>query len=188
VRIGVFGGSFDPVHRGHLAVAQQALRQLTLDQVRFVPARHQPLKAEGPRAAPQDRVAMLRAAIGDQSRLAVDLREIERPGLSYTVDTLRELKRERPEDQLFLLVGADAARDLPRWREAQEISRLATVVVVPRPGVPAPDRGAAIIMEPVDVSATGVRDAVAAGQAFEHLVPKGVADYIAAHRLYRLGA
>ena len=190
MRIGVFGGSFDPVHRGHLAVAQQAVRQLALDQVLFVPARVQPLKALGPRAGPEHRVAMLRAAIAGDPALVVDPRELARAAPSYTVDTLRELKLERPRDQLFLIVGADAARDLPRWHEASEVERLATLAVVPRPGAPVPPLPASAVMlalDPVQVSATTVREAAAKGETIDHLVPKPVADYIAAHRLYRTG-
>jgi nicotinate-nucleotide adenylyltransferase len=191
VRIGVFGGSFDPVHRGHLAVAQQAVRELRLDQVRFVPALLQPLKTAGPRASPDDRAAMLRAALDGQPNLALDLREIRRPGPSFTVDTLRELRLERPHDELFLMVGADAAQDLHRWREADELARLATLVVVPRPGIPPlflPAPAVTLGLEPIDLSATAVRDAAANGRDIDHLVPKAVADYIAAHRLYRVGA
>lgn len=191
MRIGVFGGSFDPVHQGHLAVALEAARQLKLDQVRFVPARLQPLKLGGPRASPDDRAAMLRLALHGHPALVLDLREVRRPGPSYTVDTLRELKVERPQDQLFLLVGADAARDLPRWREADEIGRLATLVVVPRSGgapPPLPAPAVTLTLDPIDVSATAVREAAANEQPVDHLVPKPVADYIADQRLYRVGA
>ena len=172
-------------------MAQQAVQQLRLDQVRFVPARVQPLKAAGPRASSDDRVAMLRAALDGQPNLTLDLREIGRPGPSFTVDTLRELALEQPRDQLFLVVGADAAQDLPRWREADEIARLATLVVVPRPGIALPSLPAPAVtlrLEPIDLSATAVREAAADERNIDHLVPKAVAAYIAAHRLYRMGA
>lgn len=191
MRIGVFGGSFDPVHRAHLAVAEQAARELALDEIRFLPARLQPLKTDGPQAGADHRAAMLQAAIAGKPGWTVDLREIHRPGPSYTVDTLRELKVERPRDQLFLLVGADSARDLPRWREADAVQRLATVVVVPRPGVsvaPLPPPALTLNLDPIDLSATAVRSALVKGQKIDHLVPAAVADYIAAHRLYRPGA
>lgn len=189
MRIGVFGGSFDPVHRGHLVIAARAAERLSLDQVRFVPVRAQPLKA-GHRAAPEDRVAMLRAALAGDPRFVVDEREIGRPGPSYTVDTLRALKAELPADQLFFLVGADAASDLPRWREAAELQRLATLVLIPRPGSDAaatPD-WVTLDLEPMDVSATRVRQAVARGESIDRMVPEPVARYIATHRLYRTGA
>ena len=190
MRTGVFGGSFDPVHRGHLWVARQAAKALQLDQVLFIPARLQPLKSGGPHAASEHRVAMLRAAVADEDGFVVDERELSRPGPSFTVDTLRALKLERPQDPLFLLVGADAARELPRWHEVAEVQRLATIAVVPRPGgdIPLlPPSAVPLAIEPLDVSATSVRSAVAGGQAIDHLVPKAVADYIASHRLYRPG-
>lgn len=191
MRIGVFGGSFDPVHRGHLDIAGRAAERLNLDQVHFVPARAQPLKTAGPRAAPEHRVAMLRAALGADPRFGLDQRELRRPGPSYTVDTLRELRAEYPGDQLFLLMGADAARELPRWRGAAELARLATLVFVPRAGSPppAPRPGSVTLdLEPVDVSASAVRAAVARGESIDRLVPAPVARYIAAHGLYRTGA
>ena len=185
----MFGGSFDPVHCGHLAAARSAADHLRLDQVRFVPARLQPLKASGPRAGSQDRLAMLRAALDGAQDFVVDPREIGRPGPSYTVDTLREITRERPADELFLLIGADAVQDLPRWHDAPEIPKLATVVVLPRSGsgLPPGDGVIALEMTPVDVSATAIREALARRQSIKHLVPEVVADYIAAHGLYRTG-
>jgi nicotinate-nucleotide adenylyltransferase len=190
VRIGIFGGSFDPVHRGHLAVAHRAIARLGLDQLRFVPARVQPLKSFGPLAAATDRVAMLRVAMGGAPGFMVDTREIDRSAPSYTVDTLRELRREHPDDELFLLIGADAARDLPRWREGNELTRLATLVVVPRSGDsggPLPPGAMELDMAPVEVSATDIRGRVAQGQKVNHLVPDAVAEYIAARGLYRTG-
>jgi nicotinate-nucleotide adenylyltransferase len=132
VRIGIFGGSFDPVHRGHLALARRALERVPLDEIRLVPARLQPLKTAGPRASAGDRVGMIHAAIHGWPGWVLDSREIDRPGPSYTVDTVRALMRERPGDELFLLLGADAARDFPQWREAETLRVLATLVVAPR--------------------------------------------------------
>lgn len=190
MRVGVFGGSFDPVHLGHLRVAEGAARQLALDEVRFIPARAQPLKPRGPRASADDRAAMLQAAIAGRPGFTLDARELERPAPSYTVDTLRALRLERPQDTLFLLIGADAVRDLPRWREGSELQRLATVVAVPRPGeaVPALPPGAVMLdLPPVNISATAIRRAVAAGRPVTDQVPAAVAEYIAARRLYRMG-
>ncbi len=190
MRIGVFGGSFDPVHRGHVALAEEAVRALRLDEVRFVPARLQPLKAGGPRAGPDERLAMLAAATAGAARFVVDPRELRRPGPSFTVDTLRELRAERPGDELFLLLGADAAAELPRWREAGEVARLARIVVASRPGVPPalPPGAVSLAMAPTDISASDVRETAARGGALDHLVPEGVAAYIAGHRLYRTDA
>jgi nicotinate-nucleotide adenylyltransferase len=188
VRIGVVGGSFDPVHRGHLSVARQLKERLHLDEIRFVPARSQPLKTAGHHAGPEHRLAMLQAAIAHAPGFQVDRREIDRTGPSYTIDTLRELKLEHPSDELFLLIGADAARDLPRWRDGSELGRLATLVVVPRTGAPLPvlPPGAMQVdLDPVELSATDVRRAAAGGASLGNMVPAGVAAYIAAHRLYQ---
>ncbi|GBD32885.1 MAG: putative nicotinate-nucleotide adenylyltransferase [Gemmatimonadales bacterium] len=189
-RIGIFGGSFDPIHLGHLVAAEQAREQLELQEVRFVPAARQPFKVEGHEADARHRAEMVRLAIADNPYFVLDLREIDRGGVSYTVDTLRELKAERPADELFLILGADAARDLGKWREAGELPRLATVAVVTRPGA-APPAGAGIslvISAPgIDVSATEIREAVRAGRSIRYLVPRAVEEYIAAHGLYRTG-
>ncbi|MGH2671280.1 MAG: nicotinate-nucleotide adenylyltransferase, partial [bacterium] len=190
VKIGVFGGSFDPVHHGHLAAAEQAMRRLRLDQVRFVPARQQPLKPGGHAAAAEHRIAMLERAIRGHPGFGLDRSEIDRPGPSYTVDTLRALRVSHPNDQLFLIVGADAARDLGQWCEADRLPELAQVVVVTRPGASPPRHPliAQVIEIPaVDVSATAVREAVRRGESIPHLVPRGVEEYIAAHGLYRSG-
>ena len=166
------------------------MNELGLDRVRFVPARQQPLKVEGPAAAVEHRLAMLERAIRGHSGFVLDRSEIDRPGPSYTIDTLRALRASHPNDQLFLIVGADAARDLAQWREADRLPELATVVVVTRPGASPPHHPAiARVLElpAVDVSATGIRNAVRRGDPITHLVPPGVAEYIAAHGLYRNG-
>jgi len=187
VRIGVFGGSFDPIHLGHLIVAQHAADALELDQVRVLLAGEQPLKRGRHGASAAQRAAMLEAALVPHPRLTADFRETRRGGPSYTIDSLRELTAELPGDQLFLLLGADAAQDLPRWREAAEVARLATVVVLSRPGVPPPANPyvqRVLRVPAVRVSATDVRDAVRQGRPLGALVPPAVADYIAAHKLY----
>ena len=191
MRVGVFGGSFDPVHTGHLKLARAAAQQLRLDQVRFVPASLQPLKRQGPQAGPEDRVAMLRLAISGEPGFVLDGRELSRPGPSFTVDTLREITTEHPDDRLFLILGADAVREFPRWRAADEVAKLAGVVVIPRPGSETRDlpAGATVLdIAPMDVSASGVRAAVRRGVSIDTMVPAGVAQYIHDHGLYRTGA
>lgn len=189
-KIGVLGGSFDPIHLGHLVAAEQVRWRLALDEVRFVPAAQQPFKLEGHEADVEHRCEMVRLAIADNPYFVLDLREVKRGGVSYTVDTLRELKAESPSAELFLIVGADAARDLGKWRQAEELPRLATVVVVKRPGVE-PPRGAgvaAVVEAPgIDISATEIREAVRLGRSIRYLVPRPVEEYILAHRLYRMG-
>ena len=190
MRIGIFGGSFDPVHLGHLQLARGAAERLDLDQVRFIPTRLQPLKADGPRASAEDRVAMLRLALDGAPEFVIDRREVERPGPSYTIDSLQELTIERPSDQLFLLIGADAAQDLARWRDATGLAKLATIVVVPRPGAVAPALPPGVMsldLATLDVSATVVRETVNRGGRIDQWVPAAVAGYVAAHGLYRTG-
>lgn len=187
MNVGVFGGSFDPVHFGHLVVAEQAAGRLDLAQVRFVPARCHPFKS-GHHASPEDRMAMVAAAIQDNPRFVLDTRELRRPAPSYTADTLRELGTESPEDALFLLLGADAAAELPQWHDAEAVAKLATVVVVTRPGVaPPPHRLIRAVVEVpgIDISATAIRDAVRRGESIRYLVPPAVAAYITSHGLYR---
>ena len=187
MKVGVFGGSFDPVHIGHLVVAEHAAELLGLDRVRFVPAGQQPLKT-GHHAAAEDRLAMVEAAIRDNPRFLVDPREARRPGPSYTVDTLRALAAEAPGDALFFLVGADAARDIPAWRDTPGIATLATIVVMTRPGAPPPAHPviARVLAVPgVDLSATQIREAVRCGRSIRYLVPPAVEHYIVQHGLYR---
>jgi nicotinate-nucleotide adenylyltransferase len=184
---GIFGGSFDPIHLGHLIVARSAAEQLRLEVVRFVPARIQPFKTDRQMATPEDRLAMLQLALADQPGFEVDDREIRRKGTSYTIDTLRELRAEAPEDQLCLLVGADAARELPDWREARLIPELSRIVVLTRPGVKYAlgELEAELIEVPeIDISATEIRRRVRDGEPIDELVPPAVAEYIESHGLY----
>ncbi len=188
MRIGIFGGSFDPIHRGHIIVAAAAANALGLDRVWFVPARSQPFKGEGHVAAPHHRVEMVRRAIAADPRFLVDDREVGRSGPSYTIDTLQAIRTDRPKDELFLLVGADAARDFPAWRDAKKIARLAHVVVLTRPGVePLHDHliERILLVPAVEISASEVRQRVSRNESIRHLVPPAVADYIGQHGLYR---
>lgn len=182
----MFGGSFDPVHLGHLIVAGEAHRSLGLDEVCFVPTGRHPFKGAA-RASAVDRLAMLRLAVARDARFTVDDREIGRPGASYTVDTLRALRAARPADALCLLVGADAARELPEWREAEALPTLAEVVVLTRPGAAAPRHPliARVVEVPaIDISASLVRARCRGGESVRYLVPDAVAEYVAERRLY----
>ncbi len=189
MRIGIFGGSFDPVHLGHLIVAEAAADRLRLDRIHFVPAGKQPFKVAGHVAAVDDRVAMLKLAIAGNARFVIDQRETRRTGPSYTVDTLRGLRVDLPSDELFLLVGADAAQEISTWREAATLATLATLAVLTRPGFSSAPKGeaVAVAVPAIDISATMVREYVRKGNSIRYLVPAGVADYIAAHRLYGAG-
>ncbi len=197
MRLGIFGGSFDPVHNGHLALARACQRQAALDEVWFTPTALQPLKQHGPRASDAQRLDMLRLAITTEPSWRICNKEVERGGLSYTIDTLRQLDAEMPDALLFFLMGADAVREVPRWRESQEIFRLSTPLVVHRAGQPEPDMAALravcalnklpklIQLPAIDVSSSEIRNRLAAGASIESLVPPPVANYITAQGIYR---
>lgn len=208
MRIGIYGGSFDPVHRGHLTLARACQEQASLDEVWFTPTAVQPLKRHGPHATDGQRVAMLELAIdSDRSEPGrprprsiawrVCTLEIERGGFSYTIDTLRQLHTELPEAELFFMIGADASRDIPRWKDPVGIFQLATPLIVRRAGEPEPDLDAIaqlcsathqpkiVEMQPVDVSSSDIRRRIAAGESIENMVPGAVAQYIAEHTIYR---
>ena len=185
--IGLLGGSFDPVHHGHLIVAQVAREALGLDRLRFVPAREQPFKQGRHRSSADHRAAMLELAIRGASGFELERLELDRPGPSYTVNTLRELRAREPEEEFVLLLGADAAADLSDWRETDRIPELARLVVFARPGsaIPASRAIAEVIEVPaIDISATEVRRRVSRGQPIRYWVPDSVEGYISRHRLY----
>ena len=180
MRIGIFGGSFDPIHHGHLLAAASLAETLGLDEVRLVIAGLQPLKGDGHAAPAEFRAAMVELAVRGAGRLSASRAELGRDGPSYTVDTLREFRAERPDAELVLLLGADAAQELPRWREADAVRGLARVEVFARGG-----EGGAHGVPRVDISSTEIRARVRLGRSIRYWVPDAVADYIAAHRLYQ---
>jgi nicotinate-nucleotide adenylyltransferase len=185
--VGLFGGSFDPVHHGHLVVAQVAAEILGLDSLRFVPAREQPFKRGRHGASPEHRAAMLDLAVAGSPGLEVERAELERAGPSYTVETLRALRAREPGLELTLLLGADAAAELGAWREAAEIPRLATLVVFARHGVSVPASpfiARTIEVPAIEISATEVRRRARQGRSLRYWVPDPVAEYVTRHRLY----
>lgn len=189
--VGLLGGSFDPIHHGHLLVAQAVLEGLGLESLRFVPAREQPFKRGRHGATAEQRATMVALAIADEPRFALERAELDRPGPSYTVDTLRGLKAREPDLDLVLLVGADAAGELSAWHEALEIPRLARVAAFARAGTPAPTGPwiwRTLAVPAIDISATEVRERVRAGKTIRWWVPEAVARYVAAERLYLDGA
>lgn len=188
MRVGVLGGSFDPVHHGHLIAARALREALGLDEVRLVPAGRQPFKREGHGAPAADRAAMTELAVANEPGLAADRIEADREGPSYTVDTLDALHQRWPGAELTLLVGADAAAEFPAWRDAGRIERLARIVVFTRAGAgPAPAGRPAIAVPAVEISSTEIRARVRAGRSIRYLVPDAVEAYVAGHRLYRDG-
>ena len=187
--IGIFGGTFDPVHNGHVMVARVALEELGLNRLLIVPAAQSPFKPEAALAPAAARVELLRLALADLQRCELDLQEVEREGVSYSIDTVRAVAERFPEAQLFYLIGADHAATLPQWREAPALAELATFVVVPRPGeavpvVPEPFRGQVLAGQPTDISARTLRAKLAAGEPIEDWVPPAVAEALKTMHLY----
>lgn len=187
-RLGILGGTFDPPHVGHLLAAGSAIERLGLDRVVLIPARRQPLKVSQEITSGPDRLAMCRRLAECDPRLSVDPIELDREGLSFTVDTLREYRRARPDAELFLLLGEDAAATFPQWREPEAIAALATIVVLTRVGGEAPAAAGPamtrLATRRVEVSASEVRARVRAGLPIRGLVPDGVSAYIVEQRLY----
>lgn len=183
----LFGGSFDPVHLGHLVVAQTAAESLGA-RIRLMPAREQPFKQTAHVASAAQRVEMVALAVAGNPLLAVESIELELAAPSYTVRTLRALSAREPGNRFTLLLGADAARDLPGWFEVEALPALADVVVFGRPGTAIPDLPfvtRSIEVPAVDISATAVRRRVAEGRSIRYFVPDAVREYITAHGLYR---
>ncbi|MCU0625346.1 MAG: nicotinate-nucleotide adenylyltransferase [Gemmatimonadaceae bacterium] len=190
MKVGLFGGSFDPPHLGHWLVAVDALERLGLDRVDFVPTARQPLKAQGHVASDRDRLAMVGAMVAGDARFGVNASEVERGGLSFTVDTVSAHRAAHPDDDLHLLVGADAVASLDRWREPARLLAQVRLVVLERDGRPAPATGwppgaIALASRRVDISSTEVRARVRDGLSLRGFVADAVAAHIAHHALYR---
>src|ERR1035438_4780138 len=188
-RIGLFGGSFDPVHLGHLFMAQAAREELDLARLFFIPAAQSPFKPESAPTPAPERLRLLRLALAGKTWCEIDEQEIQRGGVSYTIDTLRDYTDRFPQAQLFYLIGADHLAQLPKWRAAEELARLVEFVVIPRPGqteqpFPAPFRGRSLAGFPLGVSSSQIRGRVTAGLPIDHLVPARVAEAIRNNRLY----
>lgn len=187
MKFGLFGGTFDPPHLGHFLAAVDATETLGLDRLAWIPAATQPLKAEVDSAGAVHRLAMTRLVAAADPRFAVETLEMDRGGLSFSVDTLRAFRELHPGAALFLLLGADAAALLPKWREPESIRALAEIVVLTRGGdnPRLPDGVRTIATRRMDISATEIRARVRGGRSIRGFVPDAVADYIAAHGLYR---
>lgn len=188
-RIALFGGSFDPVHHGHLLVALAAMEELSLDRIFFIPAAQSPFKPESKPAAPELRARMLRLALAGQTRYEVDDQEIRRGGTSYTIDTIRDYRRRFPTAEIFYLIGADHIPQLHKWRAADELAAAVEFVAIPRPGEGAPVAPPGFRVRtlrgfPLGLSSSQIRDRVRAGKNINHLVPLAVAETIRNSRLY----
>ena len=201
MRLGLYGGSFDPVHLGHLILAEQCREQCALDEVWFLPAASPPHKAHRELTPGKARVEMLEFATAGHPEFVVNRMELQRGGTTYTVDTLQQLHDEDASRELFFLIGADSLSDLATWREPERIAELATVVAVNRGDRPLPQldtlqaqlgekiasRVALVSMPGIDLSATDIRRRVRDGKSIRYLVPRAVEIYIAEHGLYQNG-
>jgi len=198
MNIGVLGGTFDPVHNGHLIVAEEAKTRLNLAEIIFVPAGQPWLKADRPISSAEHRLQMLRLALADKPYFKLSTLEIERTGPSYTVDTIAELRDKLgSEDELFFILGWDSLAELPQWREPSRLIKMCYLVAVPRLGCPRPklktlevsipglSQRVMLIDKPkIDISASAIRERVARGLSVRHLVPEPVNRYIKEHKLY----
>jgi nicotinate-nucleotide adenylyltransferase len=200
MRIGVFGGTFDPVHWGHLILAEQCREQARLDEIWFLPAAHHPFKPDEHVAPFEQRAAMLRLAIHDQDRFAVNEIERDLPAPTFTVHTLEALAKRHPGNEWFFLVGGDALDELPTWRDPARIAAQATLVAMARPGHPIPSvadlrrRLSLDIAAPlqllvvdvplIDLSSRDIRRRVAAGRSIRFMLPQFVEQFVANQRLY----
>ena len=189
MRLGVYGGTFDPIHNAHLDIARAALAVGQLDRVLFVVAARPPHKGDGPTACAEDRLAMVEAALENEPQMTASRVELDRPGPSYTVDTLRALQGMHPGAELFLIVGLDMAMDFPFWRDTRGILERARVLIVPRPGafeIPAMLRPYATVLPftPVDLSSTEIRDRIQIGGELGDLLPAAVLQLIRRKGIY----
>lgn len=188
-RLGLFGGSFNPVHLGHLLVAQAAREELALSRLFFIPAAQSPFKPDPAPAPAAVRLQLLRLALAGQADWEIDDQEIRRGSVSFTIDTVRDYAQRFPQAELCYLIGADHVGQLPQWREADALARLVEFVVIPRPGqprveAPAPFRTRQLHGFPLGVSSSQVRDRVKAGLPIGFLVGAAVAEAIDKKRLY----
>jgi len=192
VKIGLYGGSFDPVHFGHLIVAQESYERFGLDRVIFIPAAQSPLKPGAVSASAADRLAMVRAAIEDDPRFAVSDIELRRGGMSYTLDTVKELKSRYPGDTFYWIIGADQAARLPEWHAIEQLAEVLEFIAVDRPGSPplAPAsvpglRVHRLESRLIDISSTELRERARRGLPLQHFIPHKALVYLKAHCLYR---
>lgn len=200
MRIGVLGGSFDPPHIGHLWIAEAARESLALDEVRWIPAAISPLKPDGPTATDDQRLQMLRLAVSGCADYEVDDRELRRGSVSYTTDTLRELRAEFPSAELFLIMGSDSLATIRKWHEPQELLRQATLAVVQRGGDQPVDlavldglasdasiraiENARVEMPLIELSSGEMRRRVENNQSIRFRTTRSVEAYIRAERIY----
>lgn len=191
-KIGILGGTFDPIHLGHLVLAEQVKEKLKLDQVVFIPCFRQPLKTRHRLSPAKDRFHITRLALEGNPSFSVSDIELKRKGLSYTVDTLRQLKDIYSDSQIYFLTGSDVLNELGTWKDPEQIYVLAKVVIATRPGFDEFDRrnrfakkSIVVPITGIDVSSSEIRQRVKKGKSIRYLVPSRVEDYIRKKKLYR---
>ncbi|PYI49030.1 MAG: nicotinate (nicotinamide) nucleotide adenylyltransferase [Verrucomicrobia bacterium] len=183
-KIGIYGGSFDPIHHGHLILAREAREVLDLEKVIFVPAALSPLKARAAAATGDMRLKMLHAAIKGEERFTVNDCELRRPPPSWTIDTVLEIRKRETDSEIYLLIGEDNVATLDRWRRFDELKEMVRFVVLDRTGSQM-QRNYQIVHRKIDISATEIRQRVAHGQSIRYLVPPAVEQLIQREKLYR---
>ena len=188
MKIGIYGGTFDPIHFGHLILSRQACEVLKLDQLIFVPAALSPFKESAPHANGELRLAMLCAAIHGQKDFIADDCELKRPPPSYSIDTVLQIRERDPDADLFWLIGADNIQDLRKWRRFDELERLVQFVILDRGRAKKTPQVYPVVQRNIDISATEIRNRVASGRSIRYLVPQAVEEIIRREKLYRESA
>jgi len=183
-KIGIYGGTFDPIHHGHLIIAREVLETLGLEKVIFVPARVSPFKKAAPIASGEIRLSMMRAAIENEAGFAVDDCELHRPPPSYTIDTVEEIRRRQSDAEIYCLIGEDNVDDLTNWHRFAELEKMVRFVVLDRTGRQ-PRHPYQLIHRKIDISATEIRKRVASGRSIRYFVPRAVEKIIRREKLYR---
>ena len=183
-KIGLFGGSFDPIHHGHLILARDAMEQLGLEKVIFIPANISPHKLDHPPAPAHARCEMVAAAIAGESGLEMDSCEVDREGVSFAVDTVSLMIQRHPATDFFYFIGEDNLNALPTWKDIEELRRLAPFVVLARGGTPA-NHGFPVVTQHIDISSTDIRKRIARGLSVRYLVPDKTCEIIQRLGLYR---
>ncbi len=184
LRLGLYGGSFDPIHHGHLILARQALEDLSLDKVIFIPAAQSPFKPNSTNASAADRISMIRLAIEGESGFSFDPLEIERQAPSYTINTVRSYRNQYPCEELIFLVGEDHLVALPKWNEFEELDRLVKFAILSRSDQHL-DLKYPVVRRRFDLSSTEIRNRVANNMSISYLVPERVLRYIQERKLYQ---
>jgi nicotinate-nucleotide adenylyltransferase len=188
-RIGLFGGTFDPIHLGHLIVAQEALEVAQLDKIVFIPAFSPPHKSQDPLSPAADRLAMVQTVLMDDKRFVVSSYEVDKGGTSYTVETLQHFSHEFPSADLFFIMGADSFQQIMSWKNPQQIAKMATLLVIARPGFLVTQGEIpykSVVIPELPISSSIIRDKIRAGKSIKYLVPESAFHYIKKHNLYHL--